>query len=107
MKKYSDITKEDIEKAIKEVWGEDADKLTYDELRSRVLTGYWYSINSNNEGKQIRKTKINTGSGGALAILDQCEKAGLPAFIIAQDIICYTDQGPYPLSQLKVKKNEL
>ncbi len=106
MKKYKDITKEDIEKVLEEIYGEDAGNITYEELRARVAPGYWYSVVSPSDGENTRSVNLKTGSGGILLLIDEFEKTGMPAFIIARDIMCYIDGKNYPLSDIKIKKVE-
>ena len=71
--------------------------LTYEELRSRVLPGYWYM----GTGGAI---KIGTGSGGALLMIKSFEDKGMPAIMAAQAITVYTDDGPVLLADVTVKQ---
>ena len=91
IRKYPDVTLDQIKEAIDEYFGKEVLSLTYAELRERVLSGYTYKIDSPG-------LTAHTGKGGVLLCLDKCEKAGVPAGMIAKSIICYTDMGPYPLS---------
>lgn len=110
MKKYKDTTKENIEKYLKEylenIYGKEVNELTYTELKKRVLPSYQYNLGIINDSKSHRNTKIYMNKSSVIEILNNCEKIGLPAFVVAQDIICFTKKGTYPLSQIKVKKNE-
>lgn len=76
-----------------------------DELKNKVLSGYWYEIGSSDvkvEGK--RNVITYTGYGGAKMFIDACRKEGIPDNEIAEIIFCYTDMGKFPLSVLNVKK---
>jgi hypothetical protein len=95
----ADITKEQIESALADMFHGMDVSLTYEELRSRILSGYAYSIESSGQ----RKLVLNTGKGGALLYIDACEENGLPACVVANSITCYTDDGPYTMTHLKVK----
>lgn len=96
-----DITLDKIEQVIGELFGpqdkKQYDPITYDELRGRVLTGYWYMGSGGT-------MNVRTGSGGALLIIDSFEKKGLPAIIAAQAITVYTDQGPVLLADVTIKR---
>ena len=94
--KHKEITAEYIQQVLEELYKDKSD-MTYDILRSKILPGYWYSIGSN--------PRIRTGYGGAKLILDTCEESGIPAYLVAEDIICYTEQGVFPIKDLNVVKN--
>lgn len=106
--KYKHFSKEDIYKALKEIFGKNSDQLTYQELRERVMPGYHYKIGVSRDNvdppKGERKVKAITGKGGVLMYLDVCEEKGIPAFIIATDIGIGLDEGWYTLADIKVKK---
>jgi hypothetical protein len=79
-------------------------ELTYQQLRDKVLIGYWYSIVTGDPPyKKTRSTKINTGRGGVLTYIDACERLGLQsADSVATSIICHTDHGDFNMLELKV-----
>lgn len=99
------ISLTDIEKAIGEFFQNKTD-ITYAQLRAKVLSGYMYKIAFGSSKPGDRSMNINTGQGGILLYVDACEKKGIPAWCIAESIICYTDQGPYNLLRLEIKKKE-
>jgi len=90
---------------LKDTYGDKWD-MTYEDLRSRVLSGYTYSTTPNysSKKKEERKVKLYPGQGGALLLIDTFEKDGLPAIVAAEAILCHTDQGTYSLSRLTVKR---
>lgn len=101
-KEYKDITMEELEKAIGDLFPKST--LTYTELYERLLPGYYYHIDSGG-GEGQRSVKINTGVGGARQFLRQCEMMGLPADMAAEAIyIDTTNYGKVSLKDLKVKK---
>jgi hypothetical protein len=73
------------------------------DLRSKVLSGYAYTIKSQAPSTE-RRVNLQTGKGGVLLYIDACEQAGIPEEVIAGTIICHTDMGAYPLSALAVSK---
>lgn len=90
---------------LKETYGEKWN-MTYEDLKSKVVSGYTYSTANNDfpRKKGERVVKLHTGSGGALLLIETFEKDGLPAILAAESILCHTDQGVYPLSRLTIKK---
>ena len=81
-------------------------ELTYQQLREKVLTGYWYSILSGKapyDVKNQRTVRVKTGKGGILSYIDACENLGIEtADQVAESIICHTDHGDFNMLELKV-----
>ena len=104
-KRYKDITKEEIEEALKELFPD----MTYQELRDKILDGYWYKImppDLTESHKESRAIAMNTGKGGVLMVLDNCEKLHIPAGIIAKDIFVYVEGAYHCILDLTPKKNK-
>jgi len=107
---YKNITSEDIENAVREMFGDDS--LTYTELKRRVLSGYAYQIissldiNSTVRYENTRKTALYTGQSGVLLYIEACEKEKVPAAWVAQSIIVNCDLGKRSLLELTVKEKD-
>jgi len=98
-KNYTPITLDVLKSAIAEMFYEKGQGLTYEELRSKILSGYHYRIVNG-------KTSVHTGEGGALLCIEACEKAGVPASLVAEGIFVYIDGKYHSILTLNVKKND-
>jgi hypothetical protein len=82
-------------------------KLTYQQLRDKILNGYWYSITTGDppyKKHDIRRTTIHTGRGGILSYIDACENLGLQnADSVAESIICHTGHGDFNMLEVSIK----
>lgn len=106
-KKYKDVTKEEIEKVINEVFG-DIPNITYKELRDKLLDGYWYKINTPNlteSHPHERHINLNTGKRGVNMFLDNCEELHIPAGLIAKNILVYVEGAYHCILDLSHKIN--
>jgi hypothetical protein len=85
-------------------------KLTYQQLRDKIMNGYWYSITTGEppyKKNDMRRTKINTGRGGILSYIDACERLGMmTADQVAESIICHTGHGDFNMLELKTYKKK-
>lgn len=84
-------------------------RLSYKELRKKVLLGYMYEIGSEAAITPRRQMKAITGRGGVLEVLKRTESLGIPADHVADGIKIYLDDkgennGWYKLSDVKVTK---
>lgn len=105
-KNYKDVTKEEIEQALKELFPDHG--LSYQELKDKILDGYWYKImpmDLTESHKDSRNIAMNTGRGGVLMFLDQCEKYFIPAGVIAENIFAYVEGAYHCILNLNHKKN--
>ena len=61
------------EEVIDKMFWKDTPAITYEELRAKILPGYMYSIDSEEDPfNNVRATRIRTGQGGILLYLDEC-----------------------------------
>jgi len=84
-------------------------QLTFQELRDKILNGYWYSIVTGKPPykSNTRQVKINTGRGGVLSYIDACENLGFEsADQVAESIICHTGHGDFNMLELKTYKKK-
>ena len=99
------MTYEELEKAMMELFGPHF-TLAYEELRQRILPGYAYTVDlGSKESKESRSIKLQTGRGGVLLIIDECEKKGVLPYILAEGIIVHTEKGSFPISQVKISND--
>lgn len=96
---YTPLTLEGLKAAIAEMFYEKGQGLTYQELRSKILSGYNYKVFSD-------KTSLFTGRGGVLMYLDSFEKTGFPAPLAAGSIFVYIDGKYHNILTLNIKKND-
>jgi len=82
--------------------------LTYDELRKKILPGYFYSIDSGKEAIEgKRNMTVHTGIGGVLLYIDACEATKwITAEDAAKSIFCHTSKGDFNMLQIKLKSKE-
>lgn len=104
------MKKTDIEESLKELYPHIDFSLNYKELKSRVLRGFAYTIYPDKDYKPRegeRKVILQTGQGGVLLYIKACKEKGIPAGLIANNIIVHTDMGAGKLADVKIiKRNE-
>ena len=80
------------------------DIMEYSDLRDKVLRGYAYRIGGSDrpvvEGE--RRVMLQTGRGGVLVYLAQCESGGLPAELAGDDIQVLLEDGWHRIMELSV-----
>jgi hypothetical protein len=77
-------------------------------LEDKILSGYAYQIKPV-DGPALpgeRKVNLMTGRDGVLLYIEAGRKAGISEEFMAEQIICHTDMGPYPMSALIITKKE-
>jgi len=82
--------------------------ITYEELRKKILPGYFYSIDSGKEAIEgKRNMTVHTGIGGVLLYIDACEATKwITAEDAAKSIFCHTSKGDFNMLQIKLKSKE-
>jgi hypothetical protein len=103
---YKNLTLKKLRKEISAFFhGKQKSVLTYPELKAKILSGYFYSIDTGPSSVTGRRAiKVHTGIGGIISYIDACEQMeGMTAEDVARSIICHTSKGDFNMLQVKIK----